>query len=173
MNVDDGQGAANDEDDGLTFDDTSEFVRSITYDPSVVKKEFEETTVACHISPLAANHDVNMEETDVTLAELEAGEVITKEDYNEEMLDAIEDATNASDAHEQETGLKVEEGELELGTSGEKTHTPVLTATLNILRQQGILATPIPVSPRHLTDLRAVTDPAGGVRADRPQSTNG
>ena len=30
MNVDGGQTAANDEDDGLTFDDTSEFVRSIT-----------------------------------------------------------------------------------------------------------------------------------------------
>ena len=143
MNVDDGQGAANDEDDGLTFDDTSEFVRSITYDPSAVKKESEETVVTRRTLPPAANRDVNMEETDVALAELEAGEVIVKEeDYDEEMLNAIEDAINAAESHEQETGVKAEEGELELGTSGEKTHTSGLAATLNILRQQGILATP-------------------------------
>ena len=143
MNVDDGQTAANDEDDALTFDDTSEFVRSITYDPSAAKKEPEETTVTRRASPPTANPDVKMEETDVALTELEAGEVAADgEDYDEEMLDAIEHAINAAEAHEQKTGVKTEEGDLELGTSGEKTHSSGMAATLNILRQQGILATP-------------------------------
>lgn len=141
MNVDDGQTVAN-EDDGLTFDDTSEFVRSITYDPSAVKKEPEEATVTRRASPLTARPDIKMEETDVALAELEAGEVAAKEDYDDEMLDAIADALKATEAHEQKTGVKTEEGDLELGTSGEKTHSSGLAATLNILRHQGILATP-------------------------------
>ena len=143
MNVDDGQAAANGgDDDSLTFDDTSEFVRSIAYDPSAVKKA-EETTVTRRASPPTANIDTKMEETDVALVELEAGEVAVKEeDYDDEMLDAIEDAIKATEAHEQKTGVKTEEGELELGTSGEKTHDAGLAATLNILRQQGILATP-------------------------------
>ena len=68
-----------------------------------------------------------------------------------------------AEAHKQETGVKAEEGELELGTSGEKMHTSGLAATLNILCQQGTFANPIPVSPRrHLTDLGAVTNHAGG-----------
>ena len=140
MNVDDGQTVAN-EDDGLTFDDTSEFVRSITYDPSAVKKEPEETTASRRTSPPAARPDVKMEETDVALAELEAGEVAVK-DYDNEMLDAIADAIHAAEAEEQKTGVKTEEDDLELGTSGEKTHSSGLAGTLNILRHQGILATP-------------------------------
>ena len=141
MNVDDDQTAANDEDDGLTFDDTSEFVRSITYGSSAVKEPVE-STVTRHASP-STNHDAKMEETDVALVELEAGEVVVKEeDYDDEMLDAIEDAIKATEAHEWKTGVKTEDSDLELGTSGEKTHSSGMAATLNILRQQGILATP-------------------------------
>ena len=141
MNVDDTKTAANDEDDGLTFDDTSEFVRSITYDPSAVKKEPEETAAPRRISPPITSQ--NMEETDVALAELEAGEVaIKEEDYDDEMLDAIEDAINTTEARERGTGVKTEDGDFEIGTSGEKTHSSGLAATLNILRHQGILATP-------------------------------
>ena len=142
MHVDDGQGIANGDDDGLTFDDTSEFVRSITYDPSAAKKGPEENPATRRASPPTTNHDVKMEETDVALVELEAGEVVVKEDYDDEMLDAIENAINATEAHEQKTGVKTEEADLELGTSGERTHDAGMAATLNILRQQGILATP-------------------------------
>ena len=142
MNVDDDQTAVNDE-EGLTFDDTSEFVRSIAYDPSTIKKESEESVVTRPTSPPITNHDVKMDGTGVALAELEAGEVTVKEeDYDDEMLDAIEDVINAAEAHERETGVKVEEGDLEIGTSGEKSHSSGMAATLNILRQQGILATP-------------------------------
>ena len=144
MDIDDNRIAVNDEDDRLTFDDTSEFVRSIIYDPSAVKKEPEETSVKRRPSPLASSRDVKMEETDVALEELEAGEVSLKEeDYDNEMLDAIEDAINATEGREREAGVKVEEDNLEIGTSGEKTHGSGLAATLNILRQQGILATPV------------------------------
>ena len=140
MNVDDAQTVANEEDDRLTFDDTSEFVRSITYDPSAVKKEPEETAVTHHPSPPAAGRGLGMEETDVALAELEAGEVtIKEEDYDDEMLDAIEEVIKAA---EQEASVKTEQDDLEMGTSGEKTHSSGLAATLNILRHQGILATP-------------------------------
>ena len=143
MNIDRGQTANNDEDDYLTFDDTSEFVRSITYDPSAAKKEPEEATATRRTSPPTAHRDVKMEETDVALAELEAGEVAFKEDdYDEEMLDAIEDVIKATEAQEQRTGVKTEEADLELGTSGEKTHSSGLAATLGILRHQGVLATP-------------------------------
>ena len=60
MNIDDDRRAADDEDDGLTFDDTSEFVRSVTYDPSAVKKEPEETAVTRRTSPPTASHDVTV-----------------------------------------------------------------------------------------------------------------
>jgi U4/U6.U5 tri-snRNP-associated protein 1 len=84
-----------------------------------------------------------MEGADVALAELEAGEVTVKEeDYDDEMLDAIEKVINATETHERETGVKIEGDDFEIGTSGEKTHSSGLAATLNILRHQGILATP-------------------------------
>lgn len=143
MNVDDIQTAVNDEDDGLTFDDTSEFVRSITYGASAVKKEPGEIAAPHRTSPPTTSRGSRMEDTDVALVELEAGEVTVKEeDYDDEMLDAIVDAISATEALEQETGVKLEQGDLEIGTSGEKTHSSGLAATLNILRQQGILATP-------------------------------
>lgn len=133
MNVDDVQAVVDLEDDGLTFDDTSEFVRSITYDPSAAKKEPDQTAIMRRASPSTTSRGEKME-TDV--AELEAGEVTVKEeDYDDEMFDAI-------NATEQEAGVKTEQDDLEIGTSGEKAHTSGLAATLNILRQQGILATP-------------------------------
>jgi U4/U6.U5 tri-snRNP-associated protein 1 len=142
MNVDDDQRAVNDEDDVLTFDDTSEFVRSILYDPSAPTKEPEETAVKHRPSPPTTGHDVKMEETDVALAELEAGEVaVNEEDYDDEVIDAIEHAIKVTEVHERGTGVKTE-ADLEIGTSGEKTHSSGLAATLTILRQQGILATP-------------------------------
>lgn len=143
MNVDDVQTAVNDEEDGLTFDDTSEFVRSIAYDPSAVKKESEETAATVRTPLPTTSHGFERAEADFTLVELEAGEVIVKEeDDDDEMLDAIEDAIKATEVHDQEIPMKTEEGDFEIGTSGEKTHSSGLAATLNILRQQGILAAP-------------------------------
>ena len=139
MNIDEVQTAIEDGDNGLTFDDTSEFIRSIAYDPSAVKKEPDETAVTRRTSP-PPSRGAKMQEADVALVELEAGEVnVKEEDYDDEILDAIEDMINAT---EQESGVKTEQGDLEIGTSGEKTHSSGMAATLNILRQQGILAAP-------------------------------
>jgi U4/U6.U5 tri-snRNP-associated protein 1 len=80
-----------------------------------------------------------MDEADETINELEAGEVVVKdEEYDNEMIDAIEDAIRATEAEEK---AKLEGGD-ELGTSGEKTHSSGLASTLDILRHQGILAAP-------------------------------
>ena len=120
MNVDNDHTAANGEDDGLTFDDTSEFVRSITYGSSAVKKDPEETSVTRHASPPTGSHEARMEETDVALVELKAGEVTVKvEDYDDEMLDAIEDAINTTEAREREAGVKLEEAYLDTECSEE------------------------------------------------------
>lgn len=125
---------------GLTFDDTSEFVRSITYDPNAVKKEVEETHVSTTRQPSAVP-DVPMTEVDEKIEELEAGEVsIKEEEYDDAMLDDIEEAIRATEAEEK---ARLEGGGAdEMGTSGEKTHSSGLASTLDILRHQGILATP-------------------------------
>ncbi|KIJ50894.1 hypothetical protein M422DRAFT_59010 [Sphaerobolus stellatus SS14] len=142
---DDGAG-----DGGLEFDDTSEFVRSIQYNPIAVKEEERQTSVparakseqrgASVLQGLAPRTHTPME-TDQALHELEAGEVSVKEEPedDETMLDAIEEAINAVEAEEKLSGVKTEELE---GTSSEKTFSGGMAATLSILRQQGILAKP-------------------------------
>ena len=138
-----------DEDDGadggLTIDDTSEFVRAITYDPAALKKEPAEATLKRETSkepsqpaphPAAKSEDVEMEE-------IEAGEVVVKEEEEDEeaMLNAIENAiqqTEAMEARGQGSG----EADAALGTSLEQTFGSGMAATLNILRQQGVLARP-------------------------------
>lgn len=132
---------------GLTFDDTSEFVRSITYDPNAVKREVEEprvTTARIPSKQPSVGPDVPMTDADETtepIEELEAGEVSVKEEeYDDAMLDEIEEAIRATEAEEK---AKLEGGlGSEMGTSGEKTHSSGLASTLDILRHQGILATP-------------------------------
>jgi len=76
---------------------------------------------------------------DIALDELEAGEVNVKEeedeDFNMAMLDDIEAAFKAEDAK-----VKTEEEDDGVGTSAEQTFSSGMAATLNILRQQGVLA---------------------------------
>ncbi|KAI0956196.1 hypothetical protein AcV7_006656 [Taiwanofungus camphoratus] len=128
---------------GLTFDDTSEFVRAITYDPIVVKKEPPTETPASSApgappEPRQPSVDVKMaEEGDEAVEELEAGEVVVKEeeDDDEEMLNAIENAIK-------ETEAAADNSDVLVGTQSEQTYSSGLASTLNILRSQGILATP-------------------------------
>ncbi|KAL0954550.1 hypothetical protein HGRIS_003516 [Hohenbuehelia grisea] len=127
-------------DDGLTFDDTSEFVRAVGNNPVPVKKEVRESSA---VPTQAArqrseSQDVRMAEGDEALDELEAGEVTVKEEGEEDdmaMLDAIEDALKTSDA---QNGVEDAVG----GTSAEQTFSSGMASTLKILRQQGILAPP-------------------------------
>lgn len=128
------------EDRGLTFDDTSEFVRSVVLEPMVKSKsEFEEPSL-----PLARggvsqqpSRDVSMAPGDVILDELETGEIQMKdeedEDFDMDMLNEIEDAIKKTEAEEANNGDLI-------GTSNEQTFSAGMASTLNILRQQGILA---------------------------------
>jgi len=128
------------EDRGLIFDDTSEFVRSVVLEPMVKSKsEFEEPSL-----PLARggvsqqpSRDVSMAPGDVILDELEIGEIQMKdeedEDFDMDMLNEIEDAIKKTEAEEANNGDLI-------GTSTEQTFSAGMASTLNILRQQGILA---------------------------------
>lgn len=80
---------------------------------------------------------------DVALDELEAGEVQVKdeddEDYDMHMLDEIENALKKT---EEEEHAALEAGGDGVGTSSEQNFSTGMASTLNILRQQGILAQP-------------------------------
>jgi U4/U6.U5 tri-snRNP-associated protein 1 len=78
------------------------------------------------------------------MEEIEAGEVTVKEEDEEEdegaILNAIEDAIRATEAEE---SAAVKQEDLDgVGTSAQQTFSTGMASTLNILRQQGILATP-------------------------------
>src|SRR5712671_2853103 len=74
---------------GLVFDDTSEFVRGITYNPIAVKKETPAANGPTSSTPMkqaSPDEDIPMEEAE----ELEAGEVEVKEEDDDD--DAIYNA---------------------------------------------------------------------------------
>jgi U4/U6.U5 tri-snRNP-associated protein 1 len=131
---------------GLTFDDTSEFVRAVGNNP-VVKPEPKEISVARSPDPQvkhrSPSRNASMAPGDEALDELEAGEVVVKdedEDVNMEMLDALEEAIKTTEAEE---GRQNGNGDAMGGTSSEQTFSSGMASTLNILRQQGILAAPV------------------------------
>ncbi|KAI1797132.1 SART-1 protein [Ganoderma leucocontextum] len=134
-----------DVDGGLTIDDTSEFVRAITYDPTAVKKETVEASVKREASrepsrlPSTAPH-MDSEDVDHPMEEIEAGEVVVKEEDDEEaMLNAIETAIKQTEAMEVD---ETAPADASVGTSIEQSFGSGMAATLSILRQQGVLARP-------------------------------
>ncbi len=130
---------------GLTIDDTSEFVRAITFDPTAVKKEPVEPSARREPSgepsqqtPASPRH--GSEDIDHPMEELEAGEVVVKEEEDEEaILNAIENAIKKTE--EMEASLNGQ-ADAAVGTSVEQTFGQGMAATLTILRQQGVLANP-------------------------------
>ena len=132
-------GRAEQDTGGLVFDDTSEFVRGITYDPVAVKKEASEidATTLTTTKQASPDEDTPMEEAE----ELEAGEVVVKEEDEDDnaVLNAIENAIRETEAEEKAAS---ESGNLGVGTSSEQTFSTGMASTLNILRQQGLVATP-------------------------------
>ncbi|KAI0049811.1 SART-1-domain-containing protein [Auriscalpium vulgare] len=135
INVDDNEASA-----GLVFDDTSEFVRGITYDPTAVKKEVKREASVIPTAPGSSKQlGPTPEDDPMEVEELEAGEVVVKEEEDEEaMLNAIESAIAVTEAEEK----AAKNGDLGVATSSEQTFSSGMASTLNILRQQGILATP-------------------------------
>ena len=137
--VEDGDGAG---EGGLTIDDTSEFVRAITFDPTAVKKERVEVSLKRETSrgPSQPSSAAMAEDSDETMEEIEAGEVVVKEEEDEEaMLNAIENAIKQTEAMEAD---QQNADDAAVGTSVEQTFGSGMAATLNILRQQGVLARP-------------------------------
>ncbi|CAE6512217.1 unnamed protein product [Rhizoctonia solani] len=132
---------------GLELDDTSEFVRSVTFDPAVV----EPKKLALQLStpapapvpkPVAAAEDQVMESMDVD-DEKEDGEADEEDD--EAMLNAIEGMITAAAGGtlgEAPASVKVEE-ELDIGTAAAaSTSGRGMAGTLKALKQQGILSGP-------------------------------
>lgn len=119
---------------GLTFDDTSEFVRAISYNETAVKTEPAEGSVEPTSAKqiLSPSRDLSVAAGDEALDEIEAGEVIKEEEY-EDMMEVIAEAEEKSAAVNDD---------VEVGTSGEKTFGSGMAATLSLLRQQGVLALP-------------------------------
>ncbi|EJD06694.1 SART-1 protein [Fomitiporia mediterranea MF3/22] len=123
------------EDSGLVFDDTSEFVRSVQYDPTAVKPKVEPQEQSIKQEP--SNGDVHMHDEE-EMDEVEAGEVTMKEEEDEEvMLHELQNAIQSAEAV-----VKKEEEDAEVGTASEQTYGAGLASTLKSLRQQGILAAP-------------------------------
>ena len=130
------------EEGGLVFDDTSEFVRAITYDPTAVKQEppaEPPLSRARSQQPPESPKDVEMKGEDEVVEEIEAGEVVVKEEDEEDseaMLNAIENAIKEQERLEQAEA----NGEVPVGTASEQTFSSGMAATLSILRSQGVLA---------------------------------
>ena len=129
---------------GLVFDDTSEFVRAIQFNPVPVKTQPKEEARERSLETPTARpqEDTQMIEADEAVEELEAGELPVKEedddDDDEAMLHALEGAISAAEAADEK--IKQEGADFAVGTSSEQTYGSGLAATLNILRQQGVLA---------------------------------
>jgi U4/U6.U5 tri-snRNP-associated protein 1 len=149
MKVEDGDDE--DEEGGLTFDETSEFVQAVGNNPIVKPKaEVKESKLSNptkELQQLSRSRDVSMAPGDVTIDELEAGEVRVKaedDDYdmNMNMLAEIEDALKQTETEEAAATARANDAALGVGTSSEQTFSSGMASTLNILRQQGILAQP-------------------------------
>ena len=128
------------DDEGLVFDDTSEFVRAITYNPTTVKEEPTEASASHTRSRQPSEPAKDVEMKDEPMDEVEAGEVVVKEEDDmeddEAMLNAIENAIKEQERLEQAEA----NGEVLVGTATEQTFSSGMAATLNILRSQGVLA---------------------------------
>ncbi|EKM58305.1 uncharacterized protein PHACADRAFT_140122 [Phanerochaete carnosa HHB-10118-sp] len=129
------------EDSGLVFDDTSEFVRAITYNPVAVKQEPKAEPSLSRARPESRQPSMPPPDQDVEMSaeETEEGEVEVKEEEDDEaMLHALENAIKEHEMNEQ----KEFNGEILVGTASEQTFASGMAATLNILRSQGVLAQP-------------------------------
>ncbi|KAJ7104143.1 SART-1 family-domain-containing protein [Mycena belliarum] len=139
--LDDEEGAGS---SGLTFDDTSEFIRAVGNNPVVTEKE--PSRGPSKVKQPSPSRDVSMAPGDEVIEELEAGEVEMKEEDEEDdmaILNAIEDmvkSVEAEQASADQFGL-ADDGIG--GTASEQTFRAGLAGTVNILRSQGVLAKPV------------------------------
>ncbi len=106
------------------------------------KKE-KNVSLAASTSRRSASRDVSITPGDQAMTEIDTTDLQVKDeegDYDMEMLDAIEDVLKGAEEEARRSAL---EGPDSIGgTSSEQTHNSGMAATLNILRQQGILSAP-------------------------------
>ncbi|KAF8739411.1 hypothetical protein AX14_009782 [Amanita brunnescens Koide BX004] len=130
---------------GLTFDDTSEFVRSVGLNPIMVKpepKELQAVAMEEDTKQRSVSRDASMAPVDEAVEELEAGEVVVKDEDDEDEMAMLNEIENAIKKTEAEEATMAQNGEDVAGTSTEQTYGSGMASTLNILRKQGILAPP-------------------------------
>ncbi|EJD49079.1 SART-1 protein [Auricularia subglabra TFB-10046 SS5] len=134
-------GADGEEGGGLVFDETSEFVRAVEYNPEAKRKVKVEPKPV--VLPQSRQESPERMQVDQPLAELEAGDVQIKEEDDDEdeamMLDQIENAIRIVEEEEKSGTAGAAD---EVGTAGEATIGAGLAGALSVLRRQGILATP-------------------------------
>ena len=127
---------------GLTFDETSEFVQAVGSEP-IVKPKRERKEPSLPSAPVKSEfRDVSMAPGDVVLEELEAGEVQVKDEDEDVDMDTLDALENAIKHTEDEEKVARQNGEIGVGTSSEQHFVSGMAATVNILRQQGVLAQP-------------------------------
>jgi len=138
------------EETGLTFDDTSEFVRAVGSNQSLVKPKPEPKEIPVpngrSESQRSPSREQAMVSGDIALDELEAGEVRIKdeedEDYDMAMMEAVDGLIRSVEAEGLATDQDKSSLEDGVGTSSEQTFSTGMASTLSILRQQGIIAQP-------------------------------
>lgn len=138
------------EETGLTFDDTSEFVRAVGSNQPLVKPKPEPKEIPVpngRSEPQRSpSRDQVMVSGDIVLDELEAGEVRVKdeedEDYDMAMMEAVDGLIRSVEAEGLAADLDKSSLEDGVGTSSEQTFSTGMASTLSILRQQGIIAQP-------------------------------
>ncbi|KAL5526607.1 hypothetical protein ACEPAF_8331 [Sanghuangporus sanghuang] len=124
------------EESGLIFDDTSEFVRSVQYEPVKVKVEASSKPREASVKVEDTQVDIHMADAE-ELSEVEAGEVTMKEEEDEEaMLHALEGVMQAAESEVKKEGNE----DAEVGTAAEQTYGAGLASTVKVLRSQGLLA---------------------------------
>jgi U4/U6.U5 tri-snRNP-associated protein 1 len=106
---------------GLTFDDTSEFVRAIQYNPLEATSEPEGATIKQHPQEISVAQGEELEE-------IEAGEVKVENDKG--AIEATREVMPGDGDSE------------DIGTSSQQHYGSSMASTLTLLRQQGVLTTP-------------------------------
>jgi U4/U6.U5 tri-snRNP-associated protein 1 len=105
-------------------------------------KELQAVAMEEDTKQRSVSRDASMAPVDEAVEELEAGEVVVKDEDDEDEMAMLNEIENAIKKTEAEEATMAQNGEDVAGTSTEQTYGSGMASTLNILRKQGILAPP-------------------------------
>ncbi|ELU37307.1 SART-1 domain-containing protein [Rhizoctonia solani AG-1 IA] len=130
---------------GLELDDTSEFVRSVTFDPVAVEPKKLALQLPTPAAPAPSSGQVEDQTIESMEVDDEKEDGEADEEDDEAMLNAIEGmiaaAAGATMPGEAPLNIKAEE-ELEIGTAAAAASGRGMAGTLKALKQQGLLSGP-------------------------------